>query len=110
LAIVLKKNLDRYPQGDTLKDNKRGVIEEIHSYDEKSGQYQVKYEGGKYHRNTREVNLREGAPTELSLEKKRYWIQKCPNFPKGVPERILKMVPKIQQKPSDKPPPLLTFD
>jgi hypothetical protein len=80
------------------------------SYHEPSGSYQVKFEGEKYYRHTREAHLREGAPTELSVEEKRYWTQKCPNFPKGVPERILKMVPKIQQNESDKPPPLLKFD
>jgi hypothetical protein len=106
LAIVLHKDLKRYPQGETLKNNKRGTIEEIESYDTKRGTYQVKYEGEKWHQNVRETNIREGAPTQLSLEEKRYWVQKHPDF-KDIPERILRMVPKLSSSEEDHK---LTFD
>jgi hypothetical protein len=56
LAIVLHKDLKRYPQGETLKNNKRGVIDKIESYDTKRGTYQVKYEGEKWHQNVRETH------------------------------------------------------
>jgi transposase InsO family protein len=125
LAQVFHKDLERYPQGDTLKHNKRGFIETVEGYvegpkkkkkkgstqePERTYNYVVRFEGEKRSKTVSEAKMREGAPTDLSLEEKRYWVQKCPNFPEGVPERILKMVPKIRQNKSGKPPPLLKFD
>jgi hypothetical protein len=44
--------------------------------------------------------MREGAPTQLSLEEKRYWVQNHPDF-KDIPERILRLVPKIGTSKSE---------
>jgi hypothetical protein len=119
LAIVLHKDLHKYPQGKTLKNNKRGVIEEIEDYrevkkrktkkkeeEEPVAKYLVKFEGQKRKELVTEARMREGAPTQLSLEEKRYWVQKHPDF-KDIPERILRMVPKLSSSKEDHE---LTFD
>jgi hypothetical protein len=101
LAPVLHKDLHKYPQGSTLKGNKRGAIQKVESYSEtkKKTGYMVKFEGQKKKEFVTERTMREGAPTELSLEEKRYWF----NHRSQMPERILKMVPKLTRKEKSEP-------
>ena len=63
------------PLAETLKNEKRGVIESIESYNEKSDKYRVKYEGG-----VKDFipakNLREGEPLKLSPMERAFWVHK----------------------------------
>ena len=63
------------PLAETLKNEKRGVIESIESYNEKSDKYRVKYEGG-----VKDFipakNLREGEPLKLSPMERAFWVRK----------------------------------
>ena len=63
------------PLAETLKDEKRGVIERIESYDERRDRYKVVYEGG-VHDNIPAKNLREGEPLKLSPIERAFWIRK----------------------------------
>ena len=62
------------PLADTLKNQKRGVVDEIISYDEKKDKYKVIYEGG-----VKDIipakNLREGEPLKLSSMERAYWVR-----------------------------------
>jgi hypothetical protein len=95
---LLKCDVKKYPQAETLKDDKRAVIERIISYSEKTDSYMVKFENEAKLQKRSATVLREGNPTLLSREEKIFWIRKCPNFPEGVPAKILQMIPKIVQK------------
>ena len=68
----------------TLKEGKRGDVEEIVSYDEKKKKYHVIYEGG-----VKDFipprNLRESAPAKLSSMEREFWSTK-----KKIPADILK--------------------
>ena len=63
------------PLAETLKDEKRGVIEKIENYDEKRNKYRVKYEGG-VHDFIPAKNLREGEPLKLSSMERAFWVHK----------------------------------
>jgi hypothetical protein len=58
----------------------------------------VKFENERKLQERSATIIREGNPTRLSREEKIFWIRKCPNFPQGIPEKILKMVPQVVQK------------
>lgn len=66
---------------DTLKNGKRGFVQEILEYDEESDKYKVKYEGGVIQW-IASKNLREGNPTKLSRMEREYWIKHKPIPPK----------------------------
>ena len=67
---------------ETLNDGKRGLIENIISYDTKTDKYEVVYEGG-----VKDVikakNLRETNPTHLSDIEIQFWKNK-PNIPNAI--------------------------
>ena len=78
------------PLAETLKNEKRGVIESIESYDEKSDKYRVKYEGG-----VKDFipakNLREGEPLKLSPMERAFWVRAL--RPQGLNEPVRKELP-----------------
>jgi hypothetical protein len=63
---------ERYPLAETIKDGKRGIVEEILEYDVKRDRYKVRYDEG-----TEEFipskNFRESAPLKLSAMEREYW-------------------------------------
>ena len=63
------------PLAETLKDEKRGVIQTIEGYDDKRDKYKVVYEGG-VHDTIPAKNLREGDPLKLSPIERSYWVKK----------------------------------
>ena len=71
----LKKCDDRYKIAETIKNGKRGVIEKIISYDEKSDKYKVIYDEGTKD-NIPSKNLREGNPLLLSRMEREFWAGK----------------------------------
>jgi hypothetical protein len=91
--LRVEKDTKRYPHGEEIKHGKRGAIETVKDYNIKNHNYTVKYEGDSREQTLSERNMRESQPTKLSLEERRYWVRKCPNFPKGVPARIKNMEP-----------------
>jgi hypothetical protein len=95
---LIKTTCVKYPQAATLKNDKRAFIERIISYDDKKDTYMVKFENTRLLQQRSATILREGNPTRLCREEKIFWLRKCPKFPIGVPEKILKMVPEIVQK------------
>ena len=78
------------PLAETLKNEKRGVIESIESYNEKSDKYRVKYEGG-----VKDFipakNLREGEPLKLSPMERAFWVRAL--HPQGRSEPVRKELP-----------------
>lgn len=73
----LVKSNPNVPIADTLKQGKRGIIEQITGYNVKKDKYNIIYEGGV--RDTiPAVNLREGNPTKLSRIEREYWIKHNP--------------------------------
>ena len=73
------------PLAETLKDEKRGVIQTIEGYDDKRDKYKVVYEGG-VHDTIPAKNLREGDPLKLSPIERSYWVKK------ELPSKIKKFV------------------
>ena len=81
----------RYKVAETIKDGKRGIIEEILDYDSKKNTYKVRYDEG-----TVDVipakNLREKHPTKLAPMERKYWAQasagKAKTFPDCLPAKI----------------------
>ena len=63
------------PLAETLKDEKRGVIERIESYVEKRNKIRVKYEGG-VHDFIPVKNFREGEQLKLSSMERAFWVHK----------------------------------
>jgi hypothetical protein len=94
-------SVERYPQAKTLKDDKRSVIETFKSYNDKTQKYDVKFENDKGLRKhwVPVRDIREGAPTRMTLEEKKFWIRTHPKLD-GIPQNILKMVPKISDSES----------
>jgi hypothetical protein len=91
-------SVERYPQGKTLKDDKRAVIERIQGYNDKNQKYDIKFENDPLREHWIPVkDVREGAPTRMTLEEKKYWITRKNDKedPKDPPPNILKMVPII---------------
>ena len=81
-AHKLIKCDSRYELAETIKDGKRGVIEKIIDYNEKTDKYKVVYDEG-----TEQwipaKNLREGKPLLLTRMEREYWCKK-----NKVPEKI----------------------
>ena len=81
-AHKLVKCDSRYELAETIKDGKRGVIEKIIDYNEKTDKYKVVYDEG-----TEQwipaKNLREGKPLLLTRMEREYWSKK-----NKVPEKI----------------------
>jgi hypothetical protein len=94
-----EKDVKRYPHGDVIKNDKRAPIETVKDYYKpersKVYHYKVRFEGMDKDDEITEREMRESRPTQLSLEEKRYWVKKAPDYPKGIPQRIKNMVPKI---------------
>jgi hypothetical protein len=65
---LLRCNSKNYPQAETLKNDKRAVIERIISYDMTEDSYKVKFENQKKLVKVTGVHMREGNPTQLSRE------------------------------------------
>lgn len=76
----LVKSKQSIPIADTLKNGKRGIIQEITSYDKSKNKYHVVYEGGAKDFIPAK-NLRESAPTKLSQMEREYWIKHSKNIP-----------------------------
>ena len=72
------------PQAQTIKNSKRGIVQEIVYYYPDTNQYEVLFDNG-----DRDVipaaNLREGNPTRLSRMEREYWIKQ-----KSIPASIRK--------------------
>jgi hypothetical protein len=85
------------PLAATLKDNKRGAVEEILDYNEPSDKYHLRYEDGTVEWKAAQ-EMREGNPTALTYMEKRFWVKKCPRFPVDVPVKILALVPRKPKK------------
>lgn len=68
----------------TLKNGKRGNIEEILEYRESDDKYKVRYEGG-VEQYIPAKNLREGNPSKLSRIEREYWVRHPP-----IPAKIRK--------------------
>lgn len=75
----LVKSKQSVPIADTLKNGKRGIIQEITSYDESNNKYHV-YEGGDKDFIPAK-NLRESAPAKLSKMEREYWVKHSKNIP-----------------------------
>ena len=73
-AYRLVKCDDRYKLAKTIKEGKRGIVEEILAYDSKNDRYKVRYDEG-----TEEYipskNLRESNPLKLSTMEREYWFE-----------------------------------
>ena len=80
------KTTNNIPLSKTLKNNKRGIIEKIISYDKKKNKYHVLYDDGQ-----RDFipakNLRESIPTKLSEMELEYWSTK-----KNIPSSIYRWI------------------
>lgn len=80
----LVKAKGKVPYAETLKEGKRGDVEEIKEYYPRTDKYKVKYEGG-----VEDIipakHLREGRPTKLSRIEREYWLRK-----KSIPANIRK--------------------
>ena len=63
------------PLADTLKNQKRGVVERIVDYDSRRDRYTVIYEGGVQDKIPAK-NLREGEPLTLSSMERAFWVRK----------------------------------
>lgn len=85
-AYKLVKCDSRYKVADTIKNGKRGVIENILSYNSKKDSYKVKYDEGTVD-NIPARNLRETRPTKLSDLEINYWKNK-----KSLPKNIRKWI------------------
>lgn len=88
-------SIDKYPGyrlvktkstklAETIKGDKRGIVESIDSYDSKKNRYHVTYQGG-VKDTIPAKNLREGAPTQLSSMEIQYWSTQ-----KEIPSAIMK--------------------
>jgi hypothetical protein len=95
--LALIPSIERYPQAKTLKDDKRAVIEKIESYNDKNQKYDIKFENAKVRHDWVPVkDVREGAPTRMTLEEKKFWVrQKKADPDVKLPDNILKMVPVV---------------
>lgn len=84
----LYKCSDNIPIANTIKNDKRGVIEKIISYDENTNKYKVQFDDDK---KTIDIipakNLREGTPARLSQMERDYWSKHIP-----VPSKISKWI------------------
>ena len=80
--VLCSKNV---PLAKTLKDEKRGIIQKIENYNEKTDKYKVIYEGG-VHDSIPAKNLREGEPLKLSAMERAYWVNK------QIPTKIKKYI------------------
>ena len=80
--MLCSKNI---PLAKTLKDEKRGVVQGIESYNEKTDRYKVVYDGG-VHDEIPSKNLREGEPLKLSTMERAFWVNK------QIPAKIKKYV------------------
>ena len=74
------------PLAKTIKAGKRGIIDEILKYSEKTDRYKVKWVGGEEGW-TASKNLRETAPLKLSDMEREYWVKQ-----KNIPNEIRKWV------------------
>ena len=83
------------PLAETLKDEKRGVIQTIEGYDDKRDKYKVVYEGG-VHDTIPAKNLREGDPLKLSPIERSYWVRML--HPQGLAEPVKKELPSKIKK------------
>ena len=83
------------PLAETLKDEKRGVIQTIEGYDDKRDKYKVVYEGG-VHDTIPAKNLREGDPLKLSPIERSYWVRTL--RPQGLNEPVKKELPSKIKK------------
>ena len=90
-------SIDKYPGyrlvktkntnvAETIKNDKRGIVNKILSYDDKKDKYRVEYEGG-ITQFIPAKNLREGQPTKLSQMELIYWSAK-----KNIPDKIKKWI------------------
>ena len=70
--VLCSKNI---PLAETLKDQKRGVVEKILDYDIKKDKYSIIYEGGVKDKIPAK-NLREGEPLKLSSMERAFWVHK----------------------------------
>lgn len=77
---------NRYPLANTIKNDKRGIVDKILDYNEKSDKYTVVYEGGVKDKILAK-NLRESNPIKLSNMEILFWADK-----KNVPNNIKKWV------------------
>lgn len=68
------------PMAKTLKDGKRGNIEEILGYNNANDQYKVKWDDGSQGY-TYAKSMREGNPTILSRLERMYWVKTGENIP-----------------------------
>lgn len=83
----LVKCSEKVPLAKTIKNNKRGIVEKIISYNEKTDKYKVFYEGEKKPDIIPSKNLREGFPLKLSMMEREYWVKQ-----KNIPVNIRKWI------------------
>ena len=69
---------------ETIKNDKRGIVNNILDYNERTDKYKVQYEGGVVEQIPAK-NLREGQPTQLSQLELIYWSTKS-----RIPDKIRK--------------------
>ena len=92
--MSLDKSVATYPRyklvlckkgkvAETLNDGKRGIIEKIINYDERTDKYEIIYEGG-VHDKIKAKHLRETRPTRLSEIEIEYWKDKTKNIPSSI--------------------------
>ena len=80
----LIQSANNIPLANSLKKDKRGIVDNIISYDAKKNKYRVQYEGGV--KDTIPArNLREGNPINLSQKELEYWSKQ-----KYIPDSIKK--------------------
>ena len=87
----LIKCSNNVPLSQTLKNEKRGIVQSINNYDSKKDKYYITYEGGvndfipsKY--------MREGDPLRLSKMEQSYWLDYIHKNNNTLPSKIAKFV------------------
>ena len=87
---LIKTTNRNIPLAESLKDGKRGIIDKILEYNEKTDKYKVEYEGvnGPERYDTiPSKNLREGNPIKLSSLERQFWLKQ-----KEIPVKIRKFI------------------
>ena len=79
----------KVPYAKTLKSGKRGAVEEILNYKEKTNKYYVRYTGG-VEEWIPPSHLREGAPARVSRIEREYWVKKSKCNREEIPNSIKK--------------------
>jgi hypothetical protein len=89
--LILCTDINKYPQAETIKNDKRAFVDELIRYNGMSkGSYLAKYEGDPTPHTVTIHMLREGNQTRLSLAERQYWAKICHL---GTPQENLDLVP-----------------